>query len=191
MATTPGLCHATSFVDLIEPDTNLERSFMRYLTIIIALLALFATQASLAGDILTVPIRVPVAEGVSVPNAVLAECELERRLAKSLASEAKGPYKKVVMKPTVSAETPGHALDIKITAVLGSGGGRYSGPKSVTAEGTLYADGKILGTFVARRHTTRGRHTCRMLQRDAEEIAEDVGKWLKAPVMDARLGDAG
>jgi hypothetical protein len=30
-----------------------------------------------------------------------------------------------------------------------------------------------------------------MLQRDAEEIAEDVGKWLKAPVMDARLGDAG
>lgn len=164
---------------------------MRSLAIIIAVLALFATQASLAGDILTVPISVPIAEGVSVPNNVLAECELERKLAKSLASEAKGPYRKVAMKPVVSAETPGHALDIKITAVLGTGGGKYTGPKSVTTQGTLYADGKILGTFVARRHTTRGRHTCRMLQRDAEEIAEDVGKWLKAPVMDARLGDAG
>jgi len=191
MATTPGICHAASFVDLIEPGINPERSFMRYLAIIIAFLAIFATQASLAGDILTVPISVPIAEGVSVPNAVLAECELERKLAKSLASEAKGPYRKVVMKPVVSAETPGHALDIKITGVLGTGGGKYSGPKSVTAQGTLYADGKILGTFVARRHTTRGRHTCRMLQRDAEEIAEDVGKWLKTPVMDARLGDAG
>ena len=163
---------------------------MRYLTIIIASLTLFATRATLAGDILTVPIRVPIAEGVSVPNAVLAECELERKLAKSLASEAKGPYRKVVMKPAVSAETPGHVLDIKITAVLGPGGGKYSGPKSVTAEGTLYVDGKVLGTFVARRYTNKGKHTCRRLQRDAEEIAEDVGKWLKAPVMNARLGDA-
>lgn len=164
---------------------------MRFSALTLALLALFTTQASRAGDILTVPIRVPIAEGVSVPNAVLAECELERRLAKALASEAKGPYRKVLMKPTVSAEAPGHTLDIKITAVLGSGGGRFSGPKSVTAEGTLYAEGKVIGTFVARRHTNRGRHTCRMLHRDAEEIAEDIGKWLKKPVMDARLGDAG
>lgn len=164
---------------------------MRYLIIITSLSALIATRASLAGDVLNIPIRVPIAEGVHVPNAVLVECEVERRLAKSLASEAKGPYKKVIMKPIVSAETTGHALDIKITAMLASGGGRYSGPKSLTAEGTLYAEGKVIGTFVARRHTNRGKHTCRMLHRNAEEIAEDIGEWLKTPVMDARLGDAG
>lgn len=164
---------------------------MRYLMTVMTLTTLFTTQTSVAGDILNIPIRVPIAEGVNVPNAVLVECEVERRLAKSLASEAKGPYKKVVMKPVVSAETAGHALDIKITAMLASGGGRYSGPKSLTAEGTLYAEGKVIGTFVARRHTNRGKHTCRMLHRNAEEIAEDIGKWLKTPVMDARLGDAG
>lgn len=165
---------------------------MRHLLIIITLSTLIAPQASLAaGDILNIPIRVPIAEGVNVPNAVLVECEVERKLAKSLASEAKGPYKKVLMKPAVSAETPGHALDIKITAMLATGGGRYSGPKSLTAEGTLYGEGKVIGTFVARRHTNRGKHTCRMLHRNAEEIAEDIGKWLKRPVLDARLGDAG
>lgn len=163
---------------------------MRYLMLIITLPVLVATQTSVAGDILNIPIRVPIAEGVNVPNAVLVECEVERKLAKSLASEAKGPYKKVIMKPAISAETPEHALDIKITAMLATGGGRYTGPKSLTAEGTLYAEGKIIGTFVARRHTKRGKHTCRMLNRNAEEIAEDIGKWLKKPIMDARLGDA-
>ena len=148
----------------------------------------FTAQAAKVN--LTIPIRVPFQEGLKVPDAVLAECELERTLAKHLASEAKGPYKKVIMKPTVSAETPGHALDIRITDVMAPGGGKWSGPKVVTAEGTLYDNGQVIGTFIATRHTHKGKHTCRMLQNDAEAIAEDIGDWLRKPTMDARLGDA-
>jgi hypothetical protein len=164
---------------------------MRCKSMFVLLASLIAPLAAQADKVnLTIPIRVPLQEGINVPNAVLAECELERKLAKYLASEAKGPYNKVIMLPTVSAATPGHALDIRITQVLAPGGGKWSGPKVVTTAGTLYDGGQVLGTFVARRQTHKGRHTCRMLQNDAEEIAEDIGKWLKKPTMDAKLGDA-
>ena len=116
--------------------------------------------------------------------------DVERKLAKHLASEAKGAYKKILMMPTVSAETPGHALDIRITQVLAPGGGKWCGPKVVTTQGTLYDNGQVLGTFTATRHTSKGRHTCGMLHNDAEEIAEDIGDWLRKPTMDAKLGDA-
>ena len=164
---------------------------MRRQSMAVLLFTLLTPLAAQAAKVnLTIPIRVPYQEGLKVPDAVLAECELERNLSKYLASEAKGPYKKVVMKPEVSAETPGHALDIRITQVLAPGGGRWSGPKVVTAAGTLYSDGQVLGTFIAQRHTLKGRHTCGMLHNDAESIAEDIGEWLSKPTMDARLGDA-
>lgn len=158
------------------------------LVLLIALMLPLATQA--AKDNLTIPIQVPLQAGLNVPNAVLAECELERKLAKYLASEAKGPYGKIIMQPTVSAQTPGQALDIHITQILAPGGGKWSGPKSVTTEGTLYNNGQVLGTFTATRYTHKGKHTCRMLQNDAKAIAEDIGDWLKKPTMGAKLGDA-
>ena len=164
---------------------------MRLAPIVVLLSVLMAPLTTHAAKVdLTIPIRVPYREGIKVPDAVLAECELERTLAKHLAGEAKGPYRKVIMKPAVSAETPGHALDIRITDVLAPGGGKWSGPKVVTAEGTLYDNGQVIGTFIATRHTHKGKHTCRMLQNDAEAIAEDIGNWLRKPTMDARLGDA-
>lgn len=94
------------------------------------------------------------------------------------------------MQPRVSSATPGHALDIRITKVLAPGGAKWSGPKVVTTQGALYDNGQVLGTFTTARHTRKGRHTCGMLHNDAEEVAEDIGKWLRNPTMDARLGDA-
>jgi hypothetical protein len=164
---------------------------MRSTSISVLLFTLITPLAAQADTInLTIPIRVPIQEGLNVPNAVLVECDLERKLSKYLASEAKGPYKKVIMLPTVSAETPGHTLDIHITQVLAPGGGKWSGPKVLTVAGTLYDNGKVLGTFVAKRQTHKGRHTCGMLQNDADSIAEDIGDWLKKPTMEAKLGDA-
>jgi hypothetical protein len=32
--------------------------------------------------------------------------------------------------------------------------------------------------------------TCSMLKRVAKKLGQDIGKWLKAPEMDAMLGDA-
>ena len=164
---------------------------MRRSILIVFLAGLSAPITANADKVdLTIPARVPYQEGLQVPNAVLVECELERKLAKYLVSEAKGPYRKVIMAPSVSSSMPGHVLDIRITAVLAPGGGKWSGPKSVTTAGTLYDNGAVIGTFVARRHTSRGSRTCGMLHNDAEAIAEDIGKWLRKPGMDARLGDA-
>ena len=162
--------------------------FGAFVALLAALCSPLAAQAR--GDTLTIPELVHFQEGLNVPEKVVAECDLEKRLAKYLAGEAKGPYKKVVMRPGVSPETPGHVLDIRITAMLAPGGGKYSGPKSLTTQGTLYGNGQVIGTFVARRQTRRGRHTCHMLHNDAEEIAEDIGKWLRKPTLDAKLGDA-
>lgn len=162
-----------------------SKSRLLFSTIMVALLG-----ACASGPLLTIPIQVPIQEGTKVTDAVLAECEIERVLAKQIAREAKGPYGKVTMKQTVSGETPGHALEVRITQIHAPGGGKWSGPKILSAEGTLYIDGRVAGTFVAKRKTRHGRHTCRMLHNNAEEIAEDIAEWLKNPTMNARLGDA-
>jgi len=142
------------------------------------------------GKLLTVPSRIPIQEGTSVSQKVLDECGIENFLAKRIAKEAKGPYRKVQMEDAVSSMTPGHALEVRIVQVHAPGGGKWSGVKILGAEGTLYVDSQVTGTFRAKRMTRHGRHTCRMLEKNAEEIAEDISRWLKKPVMDARLGDA-
>jgi hypothetical protein len=164
---------------------------MRCKSMVVLLVALITPLAAQAEKVnLTIPIRVPFQEGLNVSNAVLNECELERKLSKFLVKETKRRYNKVIAIPAVTAETPGHVLDIHITQVLAPGGGKWSGPKVVATQGTLYDNGKVLGTFAAKRHTTKGRHTCGMLEQNARAIAEDIADWMKKPTMDAKLGDA-
>lgn len=154
------------------------------------MMLMLPVAAPAASGTLSIPASVSYDRDLNVPNAVRVECEVERKLAKYLAKESKGRYKKVVMEPNISAATAGHALEIRVTGLLAPGGGKWSGPKSLTTQGTLYDNGQVIGSFTARRHTRRGKHTCGMLHRNAEEIAEDIGEWLRKPTMDARLGDA-
>jgi hypothetical protein len=155
-----------------------------------AFLALALPVTTFAAGSITVPKKVPYSKDVHIPDAVRAECGLEQKTAEYVRDALGGKFDKVSVADSVSGSTPGKALSLKITSVLAPGGGAWSGPKSVTVEGTLYDGGKTIGSFTARRHTTRGHGTCGMLQRDAKEIADDISKWIGSPGMGDKLGDA-
>ena len=122
-----------------------------------------------------------------VPEAVKAECGLDTQIPQWLAEYAPGA--------TPSAPTDaGRVLDIEIVAMMGAGGGMWSGPKQMTVVGTLTEGGAVVGTFRARRTTTGGawggyKGTCSLLGRVGKALAKDIGDWLRAPTNDARLGE--
>lgn len=71
------------------------------------------------------------------------------------------------------------------------GGGGFTGPKWLVLDGKLMEGGKLLGNFEARRQTIRGAYTaCSTLESLSEDIAEDIVEWLKAPGLNAKLGNA-
>ncbi len=149
-------------------------------------LAALAPLSAQADGTLTIPKKVTFK--THVPATVKAECNLEILASENIRDAIKG-YK-VQRADQVSKATAGKALEMHITGILATGGGQWSGPKSVTIEGTLWNNGKSLGRFKAARHTTGGYSTCEMLQRDVKVMADDIAEWLKAPVNNAKLGDA-
>src|SRR4051812_16826192 len=151
-------------------------------------LALAAAAISLPlaawAEPLALPQKVSFDKNVNVPDAVRKECGLEAKVAEYVKSSASG----------FEAGKGGKSLDMKISGLLATGGGGFSGPKSVTVSGTLREGGKVKGTFTAMRHSSGGPFggggTCAILDRCAKAIGKDIGAWLKTPSMNAKLGDA-
>jgi hypothetical protein len=168
-----------------------RRSLFALLCAVVAALPLTA----LAGGSLTVSRQAPFAPNLSVPDAVRAECNLPGKVPEFVKEYAGKSYDKVTLADKVSAGTPGQALALKIVGMTGTGGGAWSGPKHVTVEGTLWENGKVKGTFTATRYSGGGafggyKGTCAILGRCVKAIGKDVGSWLLAPGMNAKLGDA-
>lgn len=150
-------------------------------------LAALVPLSAQAGGTLTIPKKVTFK--THVPATVKAECNLETLASENIRDAIKG-YDKVQRADQVSKATAGKALEMHITGILATGGGQWTGPKSVTIEGTLWNNGKSMGRFKAERHTSGGYGTCEMLQRDIKVMADDIAEWLKAPKDQAKLGDA-
>jgi len=150
---------------------------------------------SLAAGNITIAKLAPFDKQVNVTDAVRAECKLPEKVSEFVKEFADKSYDKVVLADNVSANTPGQALSMKIVGVTGFGGGAFSGAKHVTVEGTLWENGKVKGTFTAMRYSSGGafgayKGTCAILGRCVKAIGKDVGGWLLAPGMNAKLGDA-
>ena len=164
---------------------------------VVALLTACASLplTSLAAGSISIAKQAPYAQSMSVPDAVRAECDLPGKVPVFVKEFADKTYDKVVLTDNVSAKTPGQALSLKIVGMTGTGGGAWSGPKHVTVEGTLWENGKVKGTFTATRYSGGGacggyKGTCAILGRCVKSIGKDVGEWLLAPKMNAKLGDA-
>jgi hypothetical protein len=172
------------------------RRSSRTLTVVALLTACTSLPlTSLAAGSITISKQAPYAQSMSVPDAVRAECNLPIRVAEFVKEYADKSHDKVVLADNVSAGTPGQALSMKIVGLTGTGGGAWSGPKHVTVEGTLWENGKVKGTFTATRYSGGGafggyKGTCAILGRCVKAIGKDVGEWLQAPKMNAKLGDA-
>jgi hypothetical protein len=146
------------------------------------LLVASASQLALAGGI-QLARSVPYGSDSAATDAVKSECGLEASIPTWIADSSGGAV-------VLSDNPSGKVLTARITHVMAPGGGPFSGPKSVRVEGELKEGGKVVGSFAARRSTTRGGYgTCSMLAIAAKVVAEDIGKWSAEPTMDAKLGE--
>ena len=88
---------------------------------------------------------------------------------------------------------PGVVLAMRFARVEGMSG--MFGTKRIVLEGQMLKDGNVVAGFIAMRDkglfgNSRGfQTTCGIMEDVVEELAEDVGKWLYKPTMNAQLGD--
>lgn len=129
--------------------------------------------------------------------AVKQECIIDRQLPEFIESYA-SRYDIAVERDNRKAmgkSARGKVLELEFSQVYGMGGGAWSGAKSVTVTGTLKENGKTLGNFIGTRVSGGGafggyKGTCSILGRCVKTLGDDIARWLQAPTMNARLGDA-
>jgi hypothetical protein len=195
---------ANSAVELFELIRHAEeaimkacsiRGFVRPLFPSVLLFALLFPFTSHAGGMLSLSKRAVYEETVNVPKVVKDQCRMEAKVIEYVQYFSKKNFDKIVLVDDPSEQTPGTALNIRITGAVAPKGGATTGIKSLTIKGTLWQDGKLAGTFAARRVTSGGaslvgyKGTCSMLGRSAKRLGKDVAAWLENPSMNAKLGD--
>jgi hypothetical protein len=146
------------------------------------------TAASANPQVINVT-RASFAPGSGVTDAVLAECGLEWKIPEYIAAWSPVPVV-LAHDPTGAARL----LTLEVRHVLGPGGGRWTGPKSMSIYGELLeptgeGEWQRVASFHARRTTTRGRGTCEMLEVVANAIGRDVRPWLARPSLNTPLGE--
>lgn len=141
-----------------------------------------------AEDSVLVPSFISYLKEDTANETVRRECKWNTTMPLALVEESKGGVKiadqsfdTVTNKKLMLVATHFHTL----------GGSRFTGPKWLVLDGKLTEGGKLLGNFEARRQTISGSYSaCSTLESLSEEIAEDIVEWLKAPSLNAKLGDA-
>jgi hypothetical protein len=139
---------------------------------------------------------VPYSPDSGATLAVKRECIIDSQLPEFIESYASSYDIAVIRDGQKAASSKGRVLELKFSQVYGFGGGAWSGAKSVTVKGTLKDNGKTIGTFIGTRFSGGGlfggfKGTCSILGRCVKALGNDIARWLQAPSMDARLGDAG
>lgn len=140
---------------------------------------------------------VPYAANSGATPAVKSECIIDQQLPEFVESYA-SRYDIAVVRDNKKAnqKSPsGKVLKLEFSQIMGTGGGAWSGAKSVTVKGTLMENGKKIGSFVGTRYSGGGafaayKGTCSILGRCVKTLGDDIARWLQAPSMNARLGNA-
>lgn len=126
---------------------------------------------------------------------VMNECIIDRQLPDFIESYAGNIDIAVVQKNgRVSSKNKGKVLVMEFSDIIGTGGGAWSGSKSVTVKGELFENKKMIGSFKARRVSGGGfwgayKGTCSILERCVNTLGKDISIWLSSPTMNARLGN--
>ncbi len=136
--------------------------------------------------------HVPFKKGMIVRDAVRKECDLGGKLATHINNYGRQYHLNMVK--AGKAKKSARILKVEIINVHGSGGGAWSGAKSVAIEGKLLDNGKVIGTFRGQRSSGGGafagfKGTCSILGRTVKALGSDVGLWLQNPIMGASIGE--
>ena len=136
----------------------------------------------------------PWSKNAVIREAVKNECQLQTKLPDFVRSYAQEEGVSVVLSDKAPNTKKGRVLLMEIPSVSGSGGGAWSGSKSVQVKGRLLENGKQIANFSASRYSGGGmfagyKGTCSILGRCVKALGKDIASWLKHPTSDARLGD--
>jgi hypothetical protein len=128
-----------------------------------------------------------------VPEAVKNECKLPSSLSAQIRANVAQHYATVLEGSAVAPDNA-DVLSIEIVNLIGSGGGAWSGGKSVMIKGTLSKQGKAVASFKALRVSGGGYFgaymgTCAILGRCVRTLGKDVAGWLQNPTPNATLGN--
>ncbi len=194
----------------MDRSTRVGARFCAALLLLIALLSVSQrvsaeeSGASAGGEspaLITMGEAVPFASnasgeiGLMSPKAgalrrIETHCDLERGLAVAIAQEARKLGVAIAVVPRIEDAT-GRVLSIRIEGAVGQLGGAMSGTKSLTLRGELREGEVVIASFVAReQRTALTAGTCASLTQCGDKLARHIAKWLKKPVMRARLGSA-
>jgi hypothetical protein len=157
---------------------------MNKLSMLLPVVALALAAPAAMADSVKIGAKVPYADPASVRDAIKKECDMETNMSQYLQEFAKG----TVEVASDLKDAKGKIFDAKIGGVWAAGG--PWGAASILVEGELRENGKVVGTVASRRNTSRGGGACQKLMVSGRKVAEDIAEWLKAPTMDAKLGDA-
>ncbi|BEV72479.1 MULTISPECIES: hypothetical protein [unclassified Paludibacterium] len=145
---------------------------------------LLAQQSQAAGALLETPVR--YTDDAGVVDSVKAECKIEDMLAKDVGAalaDDHGGTGTIDAKADQSQQT---VLRLRISFVMGVGGGGWTGPKAITVKPQLLENGKLTREGKLTRWSTGGafaafKGTCDILRRCSKQIAEDMVEWVKDP----------
>jgi len=156
--------------------------------LLVAVVACVTVISARAADIVFVSSPIPYEKEDVASADVRKECNWNTTMPRYLAKESEGRV--TVAEQNIDAMTD-KRLTLVATNLHTAGGGGFSGPKWLVLTGELKEGGKLIGNFEARRQTIRGSmQGCGTLNSLSEEISGDILKWLKAPSLNAKLGDA-
>lgn len=160
------------------------------LTVFVAIVLLQAVPA--IAEPLTVQKPIGFAKDAMVRDAVRDECELQTRLPDFVAEAATGWN--VSFAEDIASVHSGKVLALEITETDEHGNAFTGRSKSLTVKGELRENGKVIGSFRARRSTMGGvfggyKGNCAFFGRCAKAIGQDIAGWLQKPGMNSVLSD--
>ena len=154
---------------------------MRVRLLAVLLLALCAASAARAQEIIYIKFPAELAPGAAIADAVLNECLPEDRLGGAVLNAVLRLHNR-----RTRVAGPDNVNDkqfqLTILNVLGTGGGSYSGRKTIHVRADVVQNGTVLASreFERPSRRSRVRGTCALLEVTAKDLGREVAMWLPA-----------
>ncbi len=131
--------------------------------------------------------------GIKMHDAIRNECMLPKKLSGFIRDSALSQYETIIVDGS-SGPRGADVLAIEITDLRGPKGGGWSGPKFVTAQGSLKRNGRLIGDFMGKRTSMGGafgvfKRTCDILGRCTKTLGSDISTWLQNPGKNSMVGE--
>jgi hypothetical protein len=175
----------------MRPDRRCFRVLLCVLLVALAPIAASADEKKADEEKKPLTILSPVTfkKGVTVRDAVKAECDLLTKLPAYIKNFAE-KNAEVTLAESLD-KSKGRTLRVEIEEVREAG---TVGPKSMTVTGELRDGGKVIGTIRARRSSMGGPlaafgGACGILHRCEKALGKDLAGWIEKPAMNVEMNN--